>query len=123
MDSPAPSPPRPLPESAAAFPHWRETLARSRLPRGQRGRYAIEIGRFLRYCEILAVSANTSRARTYLAMVPLSVSRPLAAQALRWYLRAARRPPPPPPPSPQPEEAWWSCFPIPEESGPPGEGW
>lgn len=124
MDPPAPppsaTPPSPIPERSAAFPYWRETLARSRLPRGQRGRYAIEIGRFLRYCEILSGAPNPTRARTYLATVPLSVHRPIASQALRWYFRAARRPAPLSPPPPQ-TRAWWSGFPIPEESETSGE--
>ncbi len=102
--------------SARPFPQWRQELARSRLPRPLRGRFAVEVGRFLRYCEVLSVPASPATARTYLATVPLRIHRSLASQALRWFFRAARAPRRPLPPPPSGFETWWMASPAGEEA-------
>lgn len=102
------------PAGARPFPHWRDELARSRLRRDQRGHFATEIRRFLRYCEILALPVNWARARNYLVTIPLPVHRPRATRALRWYFRAARIAGPPPPPRP-PTVDWWNAPPFGQE--------
>ena len=73
-----------------SFPRWWATLATAKLSADERWRYATEIRRFLKYCQILNAPMNRSRAREYLAIVPLVAARPDARCALRWYFRAAR---------------------------------
>ena len=67
----------------------RAVLASSRLPAARRWVYATEIQRFLKYCEILHLSAGRPEAREYLAIVPLVSARPHARQALRWFFHHA----------------------------------
>jgi len=74
-----------------SFPDWRAELAASRISPAQRWRFATEISRFLRYCEVLASPVTKRRAREYLAHVPLVSARPLARVALHWYFEAAHR--------------------------------
>lgn len=73
-----------------SFSAWTAALAASRLPVDQRGRFATEIRRFLKYCHILNAPVSWSQAREYLAIVPLLSARPDARAALRWFFRAAR---------------------------------
>jgi hypothetical protein len=75
---------------SVSFPRWRTVLAASRLSADQRWRFATEIRRFLKYCRILNTPVNRSRAREYLAIVPLVSSRPDARQALRWFFQMAQ---------------------------------
>ena len=81
----------PPPGRPVAFPDWRQALADAKLSRAAHGRFATEISRFLRYCEILQVPITFPRARDYLARVPVPPARPIARQALHWYFQAARR--------------------------------
>lgn len=113
---PLPLPIVPPPGGAGQFPDWRDALSRSRLPRDRRGQFATEIGRFLRYCEILAAPVNWPQARRYLATVPHRMHRPVATQALRWFFRAARAPRRPPPPAPAASVAWWTLLPAEEDA-------
>jgi hypothetical protein len=85
---PCPSPPAGRP---VLFQTWQQTLATAPLPPGARGSFGTEIGRFLRYCEILQAPVTSSRARSYLARIPVPAARPLARQALRWFFQTARR--------------------------------
>jgi hypothetical protein len=73
-----------------SFPRWRAVLAASKLSVDQRWRFATEIRRFLKYCQILNAPVNRPRAREYLTIVPLVSARPDARQALRWFFRTAR---------------------------------
>ena len=91
----------------SAYLHWRRGLFASALPAERRCRFAVEIGRFLKYCEILQVPVSRRQAREYLGIIPLFSARPEAREALRWFfeqVRHARFPGPPPPP---PAPAWW----------------
>lgn len=81
----------PLP---AARDRWRQALRAARLPADRRWRYATEIHRFLRYCEILRVAPGRQSVRDYLSAMPLAIVRPESRQALRWFLQTARRPAP-----------------------------
>lgn len=83
---------------------WRHALRQTRLPADRRWRFATEIHRFLRYCEILQVPPSRAHARNYLATVPLASARPEARLALRWFLQIAHRPSPTRPPQTEP---WW----------------
>lgn len=83
---------------------WRHALRQTRLPADRRWRFATEIHRFLRYCEILQVPPSRAHARNYLATVPLASARPEARLALRWFLQIAPRPAPT---RPTPAEPWW----------------
>lgn len=76
---------------SVSFPCWRAALAGAPLPRGERSRFTTEIGRFLRYCEILDAPVTVARSREYLAIVPLPIARPTARRALRWYFKAGPR--------------------------------
>jgi hypothetical protein len=73
-----------------SFPDWRAALATARPPLPQPERYATEIGRFLRYCQILNTPVTAPRSREYLSIVPLVSARPVARLAVRWYFAAAR---------------------------------
>lgn len=94
----------PLLTSNPAAPRWRQSLRQARLPADRRWRFATEIHRFLRYCEILQVPPSRAQARDYLAAVPLAAARPEARLALRWFFQLSRRPAPARPPLPEP---WW----------------
>jgi hypothetical protein len=83
---------------------WRHALRQTRLPADRRWRFATEIHRFLRYCEILQVPPSRAHARNYLATVPLAIARPEARLALRWFLQLAHSPAPA---RPTPPEPWW----------------
>ena len=76
-------------DAPVSFPDWSTALARANLPPGQRLRFATEINRFLRYCDILCTSVTVARSREYLALVPLPAVRPTARLALRWFFRSA----------------------------------
>jgi hypothetical protein len=80
----------PLLTSTPGVARWRQALRQARLPVDRRWRFATEIHRFLRYCEIL--------------QVPPSRARPEARLALRWFFQLTRRPTPARPPRPEP---WW----------------
>ncbi len=71
------------------FPLWEATLAASSISPDRRWRFATEISRFLRYCQILDAPVTKPRAREYLAKVPLVSARPLAREALHWFFAAA----------------------------------
>ena len=105
---PGPSPPAvmtsPLLPSTPGTARWRHALRQTRLPSDRRWRFATEIHRFLRYCEILQVPPTRAHARDYLATVPLAIARPEARLALRWFLQLARRPAST---RPTPPEPWW----------------
>lgn len=94
----------PLLTSLPGAARWRQALRQARLPADRRWRFATEIHRFLRYCEILQVPPSRAQARDYLATVPLAVARPEARLALRWFFQIARRPAPARPNHPEP---WW----------------
>lgn len=94
----------PLPPSTPGAARWRQALRQARLPADRRWRFATEIHRFLRYCEILQVPPSRAQARDYLATVPLATARPEARLALRWFFQLSRRPAAARPPRPVP---WW----------------
>ncbi len=94
----------PLLTSTPGVARWRQALRQARLPVDRRWRFATEIHRFLRYCEILQVPPSRAQARDYLATVPLASARPEARLALRWFFQLTRRPTPARPPRPEP---WW----------------
>ncbi|MEN9813322.1 MAG: hypothetical protein RL479_2008, partial [Verrucomicrobiota bacterium] len=94
----------PMLPSTPRTARWRHALRQTRLPADRRWRFATEIHRFLRYCEILQVPPSRAHARNYLATVPLAIARPEARLALRWFLQLARRPAPA---RPTPTEPWW----------------
>ena len=77
--------PRPV-----SFSGWREELATAEISPEQRWRFATEISRFLRYCEVLTAPVTVPRSREYLSRVPLVSARPGAREALRWFFKAAR---------------------------------
>jgi hypothetical protein len=99
-----------IPPDSSVFP-WKDALAATRLSPFERGRYAIEIQRFLRYCEVLELPVDPSNAREYLAIVPLLSARPHARRALRWYFRAARRFPPARATAPRAHDLWGNTSP------------
>ncbi len=72
-----------------SFSRWKAALAASKSSAGQRWRFATEISRFLRYCQILNATVTRPRAREYLSIVPLVSARPDARLALRWFFEAA----------------------------------
>jgi hypothetical protein len=94
----------PMNPSTPRTARWRHALRHTRLPADRRWRFATEIHRFLRYCEILQVPPSRAHARNYLATVPLAIARPEARLALRWFFQLARRPAPA---RPTPSEPWW----------------
>lgn len=81
---------RSLPGRPAASASWQPALAAAPLSPAARTRFATEIGRFLRYCEILEAAATPRHARTYLARIPVPPARPVARQALQWFFQTAR---------------------------------
>lgn len=107
MPAPAPTRPvmnSPLLTSTPGVARWRQALRQARLPVDRRWRFATEIHRFLRYCEILQVPPSRAQARDYLATVPLASARPEARLALRWFFQLTRRPALARPTHPEP---WW----------------
>lgn len=86
LPCPPPSAGRPV-----FFLNWQQALATAPLSPGARGSLATEIGRFLRYCEILQAPVTYPRARAYLARIPVPSARPIARQALRWFFHAAHQ--------------------------------
>ncbi len=93
MTTPHPTPVHPV--ACFIFRDWKSVLNTTRLPLQTRTAYAVEIARFLRYCQILHAPVCRPRAREYAALIPVPSARPLAREALRWFFHSGQTDPAP----------------------------
>ncbi len=82
---------RSIDENASiSFPAWKDFLARSGLPATTQSTHTRGVIEFLRFCKTRHVAVTVALARHYLSTLDPAQSE-AAREALRWFVRAARR--------------------------------